>query len=382
MTSEVLVDHHCHPLVLGDLDRVAFESLLNEAATPSPLGTTFFDSMLGLAIRRWCAPVLDLEPHVPAVAYLERRRELGDEASRRLLAAAGIATFLVDTGVRDERLCTREELAGLAQHAGLAEQAGLVGQPGLSGARTYEVVRLETLAEDLLAGGTAAADLPARVTAGLAGSGAIAAKSVAAYRVGLDLPDRPPSDGELSRALNGLRPNAGKVWRIAHPVINGWLAWTAIESGLPLQIHTGYGDADLDLHRADPLLLTPFCRATERYGVPIMLLHSYPYQRRAGYLAQVFGQVFCDVGLAVHNVGAFAPRVIAELLEVAPFGKVLFSTDAYGLAELYHLGSLLFRRGLGQVLDELVSADELSRADADRITTMISSGNARRAYGL
>ena len=130
------------------------------------------------------------------------------------------------------------------------------------------------------------------------------------------------------------------------------------------------------------MLLTAFLRATQSHGVPIMLLHNYPYQRQAGYLAQVFDQVFCDVGLAVHNVGAFAPRVIAELLEVAPFGKVLFSTDAYGLAELYHLGSLLFRRGLARVLEQLITADELNGADAERITAMISSGNARRVYGV
>ena len=359
-----LVDHHCHQLALGDLDRNGFECLLNEAAAPSPLGTTLFDSMLGLAIRRWCAPVLDLEPHVPAEAYLDRRRELGMEASRRLLAAAGVSTFLVDTGVRDERLCSRAELAALA------------------GGTAYEVIRLETAAENLLAQGTAPSDLPGAVTALLASSDAVAAKSVAAYRAGLDLPDRPPSDADVSRALGRLRPTAEGQWRIAHPVINGWLAWTAIRARLPLQIHVGYGDSDLDLHRADPLLLTAFLRATQSHGVPIMLLHNYPYQRQAGYLAQVFDQVFCDVGLAVHNVGAFAPRVIAELLEVAPFGKVLFSTDAYGLAELYHLGSLLFRRGLARVLEQLISADQLSGVDADRITAMISSGNARRVYGL
>ena len=32
-----------------------------------------------------------------------------------------------------------------------------------------------------------------------------------------------------------------------------------------------------------------------------MLLHSYPFQRTAGYLAQVFRHVYVDVGLAVHH---------------------------------------------------------------------------------
>jgi uncharacterized protein len=359
-----LIDHHCHAIMLADLDRPAFESLLNEAAAPSPIGTTFFDSMLGLAIRRWCAPALHLEPHASAEEYLARRQELGIEASRRLMSASGVTAFLLDTGIRDDRLCTPAELAGL------------------SAGRTYEVIRLETLAEDLLASGGSAQDLPDRVVRALESSEAVAAKSVAAYRVGLDLPAHPPSDTDLAAALAGLRPAADGRWRIAEPVVNGWLAWTAIEVGLPLQIHVGYGDADLDLHRADPLRLTPFLRATERRGVPVMLLHNYPFHRSAGYLAQVFAHVFCDVGLAVHNTGAFSRMIIRELLELAPFGKVLFSTDAYGLAELYLLGSLLFQRGLSTVLGELIMAGELTRTDADRITTMINSANARRAYRL
>ena len=33
-----LVDHHCHGLVLDDLDRSSFEAMMNEAAATSPLG--------------------------------------------------------------------------------------------------------------------------------------------------------------------------------------------------------------------------------------------------------------------------------------------------------------------------------------------------------
>ena len=145
-----LVDHHCHGLVLDDLDRPAFEGLMNEAAAPSSLGTTFFDSMLGLAIRRWCAPVLGLEPHAAAEDYLARRRELGTEASRLLVASAGIDTFLIDTGIDDERLCSPAELAAMA------------------GGKAYEVVRLEALAEQLLNEGTGAPDFAAGRRAGVA----------------------------------------------------------------------------------------------------------------------------------------------------------------------------------------------------------------------
>jgi hypothetical protein len=74
--------------------------------------------------------------------------------------------------------------------------------------------------------------------------------------------------------------------------------------------------------------------------------------------------------------------LVRESLELVPFGKFLFSTDAYGLAELYLLGAVLFRRGLARVLDGLVSDGEMAQADADRVAGMIGHENARRVYRL
>jgi uncharacterized protein len=359
-----LVDHHCHALLLDDLDRPAFEGLMNEAAARSPLGTSFFDSMLGLAVRRWCAPVLGLEPSAAAEDYLARRQELGAEASRLLVATAGIETFLIDTGMEDQRLCSPAQLAAM------------------SGGTAYEVVRLEALAEELINKETAASDFPDAVEQALKESTAIAAKSIAAYRTGLDLPTDPPSTDTLVAAVAQLRPSDNGRYRIADPLINAWLAWTAIKIGMPLQIHVGYGDADIDLRRADPLRLTPFLRATEKRGVPVILLHNYPFHRHAAYLAQVFGHVFIDVGLAVHNTGALSQTLIRETLELVPFGKLLFSSDAYGLAELYHLGAGLFRRGMSAVLEQLIKEGEMTRQDADQIASLIARDNARRVYDL
>ena len=359
-----LVDHHCHGLLLDDLDRPGFEGLMNEAAAPSPLGTTFFDSMLGLAVRRWCAPVLGLEPYASAEDYLARRQELGAEASRLLVATAGIETFLIDTGMEDQRLCSPAELAAM------------------SGGTAHEVVRLEALAEELIKKEVTASDFPQAVEQALQESTAVAAKSIAAYRTGLDLPADPPSTDALVAAVAQLRPSDNGRCRIADPVINAWLAWTAIKIGMPLQIHVGYGDSDIDLLRADPLRLTPYLRATEKRGVPVLLLHNYPFHRHAAYLAQVFSHVFIDVGLAVHNTGALSQTLIRETLELVPFGKLLFSSDAYGLAELYHLGAGLFRRGLSAVLEQLIKEGEMTSQDADHVASLIARDNARRVYHL
>lgn len=113
-----------------------------------------------------------------------------------------------------------------------------------------------------------------------------------------------------------------------------------------------------------------------------MLLHCYPYHRHAGYLAAVHPNAYLDLGLTLTFVGpARAGQVLAEALELAPFGKVLFSSDAFGLAEFYHLGAYAFRRALGDLLDLRVRSGEWPAADAERIVTMIAAGNAERVYG-
>lgn len=358
-----LVDHHCHGLVLDDLDRPGFETLMNEGPGGSTHVRTPFDSMLGLAIRRWCAPVLGLEPHAEPEDYLRRRRELGAiEASRRLLAASGTSAFLVDAGLAPGHVCTPDDLAGLV------------------GATAYDVVRLERLAEDVLSEGVPATGFSSAVEGRLGVPGTVAAKSIAAYRVGLALPPTCPSEEELRTAVDRWR--AGGETRLAEPLICGWLAWAALRRRLPLQIHVGYGDRDIDLRTADPLLLTPFLRATEELGVPVLLLHNYPEHRAAAYLAQVFDHVFVDVGLAVHNTGALSRAVISETLELVPFGKLLFSSDGYALAELHYLGAHLFRRAWDAVIGGLVVADELAPADAERIGALVARDNARRVYDL
>jgi predicted TIM-barrel fold metal-dependent hydrolase len=361
-----LVDHHCHGLVRRDLERAEFEAMLTEAEGPSVLGGSLFDSQIGLAVRRWCAPVLDLPAHAPAEEYLARRAELGaDEVNRRLMAATGTQTFLVDTGYLPEPITSPDDLAAL------------------TGGRAREIVRLEALAEEVLAEGGSAAGFAEAFRGRLAARTEHAAgvKSVAAYRVGLALDGARPSDAEVALAADRVLLAGGRP-RIADPVLHRFLVWCGIDLQLPVQFHVGYGDADVDLHRCDPLLLTDLLRATEPAGVPVMLLHNYPFHRNAGFLAQVFGHVFVDVGLATHNLGARSGALLAELLELAPFGKVLFSSDAFGLSELYLLGTVLFRRGLGRFLAEGVAEDAWTAADAARIAAMIGAGNATRAYRL
>jgi predicted TIM-barrel fold metal-dependent hydrolase len=364
-----LLDHHCHGVVRTDLDRAGFESLASESDWPAPLGQTHLDSQAGIAIRAICAPPLDLPRHIDAATYLRRRAELGaDEVNRRLLRATGIRTYFVETGYRGSEVLTPQEIADVA------------------GAEARTVIRLERVAEELAETGVNANSFIRSYTEALAGAAAdaVAVKTIIAYRYGLDFdPSRPSPRETAAAAAEWLHDceQCGSI-RLDHPVLLRAVLWAGVDLGKPIQFHVGYGDSDIVMHRCDPTKMTGFLRATRGSGVQVMLLHCYPFQREAGYLAHVYPHVWLDTGAAISYTGPNSLAVVRESLEVAPFGKVLFSTDGFGLPELYLCGARLWRRAVGLLLKEWLSSDWLSPADAQRYAANIASGNACLAYGL
>jgi predicted TIM-barrel fold metal-dependent hydrolase len=360
----LLIDGHCHPVLGADLDRAGFELACSEADAPPPAGVSYLDSQMGLAVRRWCAPALGLPAHAPIEAYQERRAELGwSAATGSLMKQAGLGELLVDTGL---------------------DSASLVGLPQLAamaGATVHEVVRLERVAEGL-AGQVSAEGFAEAFATALAQrvTGAVAVKSIIAYRYGLEIPAERPAAVEVALAADRWLRDGGS--RLTDPVLLRHILWAGVDTGLPVQLHTGFGDRDLRLDRADPALARGFLEATVSSGVPIVLLHAYPYHRSAGWLAQVYPHVHLDVGLTVGHLGLRSDAVLAEFLELAPFGKVLFSTDAYQLPELYLVGAAQFRHSLGRLLDGWVADGAMARADADRVADQIGGANARRVYDL
>ena len=368
-----LTDHHCHGVLRRDLDRPAFEAMLTEADYPGGPGVTMFGSQLGLALRRWCPPVLGLAAHASPDEYLAARATLGwEEVSRRFLRAAGLGALYVDTGFEPEPLTGPGELAAWPgwPTGGPARSSGWSRWPR-PWARAAGV-RWPPRASSRPRSGP---NWPA-------GPGTRpGVKSVAAYRVGLDLaPDRPTETEVAVAAAHWLDTPAGVPGRLADPVLHRFLIWCAADLGLPIQFHVGYGDRDVDLHRCNPLLLTGLLRAIEPAGVPVLLLHNYPFHREAGYLAQVFRHVYVDAGLATHNLGRGSAALIAEALELTPFGKFLFSSDGFGLPELHYLGALLFRRGLSAFLRAGLDDGSWTPDDAAQIARQAGYENARRVY--
>ena len=252
---------------------------------------------------------------------LKRRRTLEPEAyASLLLRATGTDVLLVDDGFppADEAFSWQR----------MGELAACAVKP---------VLRLETRKQ------------PAAAVPAARGQGFAALKTIAAYRGGLQLD---PS----------------------HPV---WPALEANEAAgdpLPVQVHCGFGDASLSMPLADPGWLKP---AIERFSeTTFVLLHCYPFVREAGWLAHVYPNVFFDLSLTIPFV-ARPEEALREALELAPWSKLLYASDASSAPELYYLAARGWRRALEVVLPEL-----LGPADAPAAALAILRENALRVYPL
>ena len=354
-----LVDHHVHGCWTAAGDRRRFENALNEANT-EPLADfdSAFDTLWGFARRRPGARVGGRPRHAPPAAYGAARCESGAlELARLFMGAAGVSDWLVDTGLDGVAGVTEVEL--------------------YSGGRAHEVVRLERVAEDAAAaGGDYAAEFE-RILSERA-TKAVGLKSILAYRGGFvgDLSE--PGPAAVREAAARWRDNGGR--RLTDRVLLRFGLHRALRTGKPIQFHVGLGDRDCDLHTTNPMHLIDFLRVSG--DTPVVLLHCYPYEREAGYLAQAFNNVYLDGGLAINHLGARSAAFVRRLLELAPFRKILYSSDGFGPAELHFLGARLWRDGIAGALGDFVAADEWAPADALRVADLIGYRNAARVYRL
>jgi predicted TIM-barrel fold metal-dependent hydrolase len=360
LAGVALIDHHVHGCWVAAGTRQRFENGLNEAnIEPVAAFDSAFDSQLGFAVRKHCAPLLGLPEHAEPLHYWERRSALSEQQLAEVfLPAAGVTDWVIDTGFA-------AGVTGVDEHARLA------------GGHAHEVVRLEQVAEEAAA---AAGDYVGAFTEILhrRAATAVGTKSILAYRGGFEGDLSEPTLTEVNDAAARWRDAGGT--RLTNRILLRFGLYQALRLGKPLQLHVGFGDRECDLHRTNPMHLLDFLRNSG--DTPVTLLHCYPYEREAGYLAQAFNNVYLDGGLSINFLGARSAAFIARLIEMAPFRKILYSSDAFGPAELHYLGSRLWRDGMARVLGAFVETGEWSEPDAIRVVDLIASGNARRIYRL
>jgi predicted TIM-barrel fold metal-dependent hydrolase len=213
-------------------------------------------------------------------------------------------------------------------------------------------------------------------------------KSIVAYRTGLAI-ERWSAEAALSAFTRARAELAatGTV-RLGHKPLLDTLLHIAFEAAaeqeLPVQFHVGYGDTDVDLRKASPLELRTILAEPAYRAMPVVLLHGcWPYTREGAYLAAVYGNAYLDLsyGIPFLSVGEMTAMTRAALA-VAPFGKLMYSSDGTGIPELHWMAAHDGRRAIGTVLGELVADRELNRAEAGEAGVRILRDNAARLYGM
>jgi len=366
-----LIDNHCHSLLraqphMGEEWRKFFtESYFPEIPRAHVEHTIFYQwAQRALGGFYECAP--------RAEAILEKRNALDLAAlTQKINADANIRAWLVDYGYSTTETFGHAELKKIA------------------GVRLENVRRLEPLIEQLILQSPnfdVMHDAYVDELQNLREKGYVSLKSIIAYRVGLTLSEATREDAKA--AFPDLKARAikdGKLRIDSKPMLD-YLIPLAVEIAaqqeFPIQIHTGFGDPDQDLAKGNPAFLRPLF--AEKYrGAKIILLHaSYPYARTLGYLAAVYPNVYADFGLAIPFVTGDARAVVRELLGLAPMSKVLYSSDAFHIPELYWLGAVMGRKVLGDILEEYIEDDLITADAAERMARQILYENAIRVYEL
>ncbi len=209
-------------------------------------------------------------------------------------------------------------------------------------------------------------------------------KSIIAYRTGLDVSPLSRSADQGLQALEAIRHGTGDQ---AMKKLRDHLLCRAlelcIEHNVPMQIHTGMGDFEVNLVLCRPALLMNLLRFPTFRACRVLLVHSgYPYHAEAGYLANMLPRVYCDVSEGIPFAAHAARRIFAETLEMAPLSKVVYGSDGFALPEINYIGAQLGKTALAQALEDLVNGGMLSLGEAQEAAGLILAGNARRLYGL
>ncbi len=334
-----LIDGHAHLLLPPAVVAAQpFARFFTEAHDAETLARHVQHTLFYRWALRELAGLLGCPANEKAVVAARAALPFGDYL-RRLLTDANVAAVLLDDGYPRD---------GTLPATVLAEAAGV---------RVRRLARIERLAENLIPAHGSLDDLCSALIGELerAGPELVGLKSIIAYRSGLILgeSDRDEAARALERVRAAWGPAPGRL--TAKPLLDYLLLtaadWAAAR-GLPLQLHTGFGDRDIDLRLANPLHLRAQLERGVLARLPVVLLHAgYPFVREAAYLAGVYPNVYVDISLAAPLLaGPGLTRVLEELLALAPVSKVLYGSDAWGVPEWFWLAARAGRRALAAAL--------------------------------
>ena len=368
-----LADNHCHGIYQtqapGDL--TAWRGLFTESPDPGMRSTHVANTLFYRRLIHEMAAFFECEPAEEAVLAVRQQHD-DQSLIRKFLRAANFDVLFIDKGYPSPELVLSDATVS-----------------DLANCRVAPMLRVELLMQRLIAENETLSAVVEALRAALTdvrGQGYVALKSIVAYRTGLDIRTWDIDDVEEAFAVARREVRERGSIRLTHkPLLDTLLFVTFAEAArqeLPVQFHTGYGDTDADMLLANPLHLRAVLERREYRAMPVVLLHeSYPYTQQGAYLATVYENVYLDLSYGIPYLGYL------EMLEftraafsVAPFSKLLYSSDAVGVPELHWVSALHGRRILGQVLGECVANGDLRSTEAEEAGVAVLHDNAMRLY--
>ena len=383
-----VVDVHCHPFVRqGEVTSEQFTNTVSfgggSTAYMTAGGVTVDDEVVGelqrikrdvVYFRHMVAQLgafFDCPPELEQV-IASRNKAVADDYLgyvRRLFDHCHLTTLVTDFGYPQPMLPVSQFVQDMP-------------------VEVVPIYRIEPLIVELLGSDCGWDEFRQRFDDGvanaLAHSGCRGVKSIIAYRTGLNVSPLSRTPDQGLQALDAIRRGIGGQ---AMKKLRDHLLCRALElcmeHDVPMQIHSGMGDFEVNLVLCRPALLMDLLRFPTFRSCKVLLTHTgYPYHAEAGYMANVLPRVYCDLSEGIPFAGNAARRIISEVLEMAPISKVVYGSDGYGAPEINYVGARLGKRALAQALQDLVDDGMLSQGDAQKAAGLILSENARRLYQL
>src|SRR5215471_13872228 len=352
LTSIPLVDNHCHPVLLnqqmGPLRFRRYFTEGNDSSLPEKHipNTVYYLWMLRQMATFYSCQTIEED-------ILAARNNLdADTLIDRLFRAANIDTLILDPAFPLPEACYIPERIGQLGHC-----------------RAVKMLRLETLMQRLVVQYNDFDEMVEHYSLELSdvrGRGYCALKSIVAYRTGLNIAEwsKDQAVNSFGEARSAIRNG---LLRIDHKPLIDYLLHIAFRHAskqqLPIQFHTGYGDSDIDMRLSNPLHLRDVLESSNYQTMQVVLLHeSYPYCQLGAYLAAIYPHVYFDLSYTIPFVDKLEMLAFTrQALGAAPASKLMFSTDGINVPEMHWAGALRGRSIIGQVLNELIDADEIDQ---------------------
>ena len=375
-TSHIqLVDNHCHALyrTQGPMDIPAWRRLFTESRDAGMRSKHVATTLFYHRLIREMAMFFGCELTEEAVLAARQQYD-EDSLIRKFLQDAHFEVLLLDKGYPPPESTLSDAATS-----------------DLAGCRVAPMLRVENLMQRLIAEHNTLSVVVEALRAELndmQGQGYVALKSVVAYRTGLDIRTWNNDDVEAAFVVARREVQERGTVRLAHkPLLDTLLHVVFVEAArqeLPIQFHIGYGDTDADLLLANPLYLRAVLEERKYRTMPVVLLHEcYPYTRQGAYLATVYENVYLDLSYGIPFLGYHEMvEFTRAAFDVAPFSKLLYSSDGVGVPELYWSSALNGRRIVGQVLGECVTNGDLGVTEAEAAGVAVLRDNAMRLYRL